>query len=145
MQTVILFCLVLIASTMAAGTVVRPSDSSGKRWYPFALGTDQATTAQEGYKLRGGFLTSFRTAPYPEGCFMACVKSRFGDGTYKKGCESWSYQKSTKKCSLFKYKAYQFAGDNTKCVTWEKASADFVSGWVYNGEDMAADYPVCKK
>ncbi|KAH7619115.1 hypothetical protein NADE_005962 [Nannochloris sp. 'desiccata'] len=141
---IILCCLVLVASTMAAGTVVRPSDSTGVKWYPFGLGTDVATTAQKGYKLSGGFLTSFSTAPYPQGCFMACVNSRFNDDTYKKGCESWSYQKSTKKCRFFKNKAYKDLV-NTPCVTWEKASSDFVSGWIYSGEDDASDYAVCKK
>jgi hypothetical protein len=129
---------------MAAGTVVRPSDSTGVRWYPTALGTDSATLAFKGYELSGGYLTKI-TTPYPQGCFMACVESSLNNPSpIKKGCESWSYQKSTKTCSLYKYKAYTFP-PKKPCVTWEKASSDFVSGWIYGGEDGADSYPVCKQ
>jgi PAN domain len=139
MQAILLNCTVLVASTLAAGTVVRPPTSAGVSWYPYMLGTDAATMAYKGYKLSGGYITSIRTAPYAQGCFTACSK-----GGNDNACQSWMYQKSTKKCSLFKYKAYT---DSTKspCVSWGKASSDFVSGWIYFGEDEVADYPACKK
>lgn len=143
MQGITLCCLLLVASAVAAGTVVRPTDSAGVKWYPYGLGTDSASMAYKGYKLKGGYLTSFSTAPYPQGCAYACLKSGYSDDTYKKGCESWTYQKSTKKCSFYKYKSYKDS-QNTTCVSWEKASSDFVSGWIFFGEDDAADYPACK-
>lgn len=144
MQATILCCLGLIASTMAAGTVVRPKDSTGTYWNPNGLDINMVTMSHKGYRLRGGYLTRFRTAPYPEGCFMACVKSNKNDGSYKKGCESWSYQKSTKTCRLFKNRAYESDGKRS-CVKWVKANSDWVSGWIFFGEDGAEDHSVCKK
>ena len=99
--------------------------------------------AYKGYKLSGGYLTSFSTAPYAQGCFFACLQSAYNDDTYKKGCQSWTYQKSTKKCSFYKNLAYKDS-KNDPCVVWEKASSDFVSGWVYGGEDDVSDYSFCK-
>jgi hypothetical protein len=130
---------------MAAGSVTRPKDSEGAVWDPEDFGSDSKTQAFPGYKLGGRLLTTFSTAPYAQGCFWACLTSSYWDETYKQGCESWTYQKSTKKCFFYKEKAYvPYNAKNPSCVTWEKASSDFVSGWLLSSYDSPSDYKVCK-